>query len=62
MNSKLIPSSENLMAHEQAAEKITRLRKKGIPCHLEDHPERGGHRVEIVEDEKTDPDLPPIEG
>ncbi|MGC4013557.1 MAG: hypothetical protein QM755_03410 [Luteolibacter sp.] len=62
MKSKSIPSVENLTAHEQAAEKITSLRRKGIPCHLEDHPDRHGHHLEIVRDEKTDPDLPPITG
>lgn len=60
MKNKVIPSVETLTAHEQAAAAITELRRKGIPCHLEDHPDRTGHHVEIIRDEDTQPKLPPF--
>ncbi len=44
----VIPPSDLLATHEQAAKEILELRRKGVPCHLEDHSDRSGHRVDVV--------------
>lgn len=60
MKNIIVPSVESLAAHEEAAAEITQLRRRGVPCHLEDHPNRNGHHIEIVHDEDTQPKLPPF--
>jgi len=44
----VIPPGDVLAAHEMAAKEILELRRKGVPCHLEDHSDRRGHRVDVV--------------
>jgi hypothetical protein len=44
----VIPPGDTLATHEQAAKEILELRRKGVPCHLEDHSDRSGHRVDVV--------------
>lgn len=44
----VIPPADQLAAHELAAKEILDLRRKGVPCHLEDHSDRSGHRVDVV--------------
>ncbi|PAW65245.1 MAG: hypothetical protein B9S38_15490 [Verrucomicrobiia bacterium Tous-C4TDCM] len=44
----VIPPGDVLATHELAAKEILELRRKGVPCHLEDHSDRGGHRVDVV--------------
>ncbi len=43
-----IPATDVLAAHEQAAQEIGELRRKGVPCHLEEHSDATGHRIDIV--------------
>ena len=50
MKEKSIPAPESLAAHEQAAAKITELRRKGIHCHLEDRPSEGGPCIDVMVD------------
>lgn len=50
MNEKIIPASDNLAAHEQAAAEITELRRKGIHCHIEENSGSHGHHIDIVHD------------
>lgn len=49
--------ADQLAAHELAALEIGELRRKGVPCHLEDHSGRGGHRIDIVREEPESPRL-----
>lgn len=44
----VIPPGDLLVTHELAAKEILELRRKGVPCHLEDHSDRSGHRVDVV--------------
>jgi len=44
-----IPAPETLAAHERAALEIGELRRKGVPCHLEEHAGPAGHHLEIVQ-------------
>jgi hypothetical protein len=44
----VIPPGDVLATHELAAKEILELRRKGVPCHLEDHSDRSGHRVDVV--------------
>jgi len=60
MKDRTMPSVESITAHEQAASEITELRRKGVPCHLEDHPNASGHHLRVVQDEDTQPNLPPF--
>ena len=46
----IIPAHEKLAAHEQAAAKITGLRRKGIHCHIEEHTTSGGPCLDVVVD------------
>lgn len=46
----VIPPGDVLAAHEMAAKEILELRRKGVPCHLEDHSDRSGHRVDVVQE------------
>ncbi len=48
MRTMCIPTTDVLVAHEQAALEIRELRRKGIHCHLEDHADQSGHHVEVV--------------
>jgi hypothetical protein len=48
MKTRIIPATDVLAAHEQAALEIGELRRKGIPCHLEDRADRSGHHVDVV--------------
>lgn len=50
MNERIIPAPETISAHEQAAEEIKELRRKGIHCHLEEKSHEGGHCVDVVVD------------
>lgn len=50
MKTKTIPAENVLAAHEQAAAEIGELRRKGKPCHLEEHVDDGGHHVDVIED------------
>lgn len=47
----VIPPGDLLATHEMAAKEILELRRKGVPCHLEDHSGRDGHRVDVVREE-----------
>lgn len=58
MTTKIIPSGDVLAAHEQAAARITELRRKGIPCHLEENTDRSGCHIDVVEDQKMAIDAP----
>lgn len=44
----VIPPADQMAAHEMAAKEILDLRRKGVPCHLEEHSDRSGHRVDVV--------------
>ena len=44
----VIPPGDLLATHELAAKEILELRRRGVPCHLEDHSDRSGHRVDVV--------------
>lgn len=44
----VIPASDVLAAHELASLEIGELRRKGVPCHLEEHADASGHRIDIV--------------
>ena len=46
-NSVITPG-DLLATHELAAKQILELRRKGVPCHLEDHSDSNGHRVDVV--------------
>ena len=48
MRTRIIPAADVLAAHEQAALEIGELRRRGIPCHLEDRADRSGHHVDVV--------------
>jgi hypothetical protein len=48
MKTRIMPATDVLAAHEQAALEIGELRRKGIPCHLEDRADRSGHHVDVV--------------
>ena len=48
MKEIIIPATDVLAAHEQAAQEIGELRRKGVPCHLEEHADASGHRIDIV--------------
>lgn len=50
MGEKFDPSPTEIAEHERAALEITRLRRKGIPCHLESHPEGSVSHVDVVRD------------
>jgi hypothetical protein len=43
-----IPAPESLAAHERAAREIGELRRKGVPCHLEERAGPAGHQLDIV--------------
>lgn len=48
---KSIPSLDILAAHEKAAMEIGELRRKGVPCHLEDHADAAGPHVDVVRED-----------
>lgn len=50
----VIPPGDLLATHELAAKEILELRRRGVPCHLEDHSDLSGHRVDVVR-EAPDP-------
>ena len=43
-------AADVLVAHERAAMEIGELRRRGIHCHLEEHADRHGHRLDVVRD------------
>lgn len=52
MASRIEFSLAELAEHERAAEELARLRRKGIPCHLENHPEGSQSHVNVVRDDR----------
>ena len=54
MRTRSIPATDVLVAYEQAAHEISELRRRGIPCHLEEHADPGGPRIDVVRDEFPD--------
>lgn len=54
MAEKFDPSPIELAEHERAAVEVTRLRRKGIHCHLENHPEGTRSHVDVVRDTEED--------
>lgn len=50
MRTRIIPATDVLAAHEQAAIEIGELRRKGIRCHVEEHAGRDGPQVDVVRD------------
>jgi hypothetical protein len=55
MRTMSIPAADVLVAHEQAALEIGELRRRGIPCHLEDRADRSGHHVDVVREPPSKP-------
>ncbi len=53
-----IPAPDTLAAYERAAEEIGELRRKGIPCHLEEHGDPGGHCIDVIRDDGVERDKP----
>lgn len=51
MAEKFDPSPIELAEHERAALEVSRLRRKGIPCHLENHADGPQSHVDVVRDE-----------
>ena len=51
MAEKFGPSLAELAEHERAAIEVTRLRRKGIPCHMENHPDGTQSHVDVVRDD-----------
>jgi hypothetical protein len=47
----VIPPGDSLVTHELAAKEILELRRKGVPCHLEDRSDSSGHRVDVVRED-----------
>jgi hypothetical protein len=60
----VIPASDVLAAHELAALEISELRRKGVQCHLEEHADAFGRRIDIVREppHPADGDSTPREG
>ena len=54
MKTRIIPAADVLAAHEQAALEISELRRKGIHCHLEEHPGRDGPQIDVVRDSQSE--------
>ncbi|MFC7336581.1 hypothetical protein ACFQY0_05275 [Haloferula chungangensis] len=54
MAEKFDPSPSELAEHERAAMELTRLRRKGIHCHLENHPDGSQCHVDVVKDPEAD--------
>ncbi|WP_193212452.1 hypothetical protein [Luteolibacter marinus] len=54
MKAKSIPASDVLAAHEKAALEIGELRRKGKPCHLEEHADAGGLHIDVIEDPQAE--------
>lgn len=50
MNPPYATSPVELAEHERAAAEVTRLRRKGIRCHLECHSEGVVSHVDVVRD------------
>jgi hypothetical protein len=50
MKTTIIPADDVLAAHERAAMEISELRRKGVPCHLEERADSTGHRIDVVRD------------
>jgi hypothetical protein len=50
MGERFDPSPIELAEHERAALELTRLRRKGIRCHLENHSDGGHCHVDVVRD------------
>ena len=51
MAEKFGPSLSELAEYERAAMEVTRLRRKGIPCHMENHPDGTQCHVDVVRDD-----------
>lgn len=47
---KFDPSPGEIAEYERAAIEVTRLRRKGIHCHLENHPDGPQSHVDVVRD------------
>lgn len=63
MGSNFETSLAELAEHERAAEELTRLRRKGIPCHLENRPQGNQSHVDVVRDDReVQEDLGHLEG
>ena len=49
---KTIPMDDPKAAYEKAANEIRELRRKGIPCHLEDESDGRKNYVDVMEDDE----------
>lgn len=50
MSENFDPSPVEIAEHERAAMEVTRLRRKGVQCHLESHPKGVQTQVEVIRD------------
>lgn len=55
MIEKHIPLSNPTDDHHEATEEIVKLRKQGVPCHLEEHSSEDGNSLVVVSEPHDKP-------